>query len=559
MATRSLEAELARRRPSKSSSGEPLTFLGVLSDEYFSRARVAAGIKFPSPRYREDPVAHSRDILGIQPWAKQGQILMSLVPPRARVSVRSGHKIGKSSLAAQAAFWFYDSFDAARVIMTSTTARQVNEILWRECRMQRAKSGRCVDCVRALLEDPTLRIPKPCPHSALIDGEMGDTATTGLKSDDFREITGFTAKQAEAVQGISGANILYIIDEASGVLQEIYEGIEGNRAGGVRVLLLGNPTKNSGEHFDSFHAKQRFYSATFTISSEESPNVAAGKEVIPGLATKEWIDEKREEWGEKSALFKVRCKGEHATHEEGKIFSLHDIAIAEQRWDDTPAEGRLYIGIDPAGASGRGDEIMFVPRRGLKVLKFRPFRGLDEVGHLGELLRMIGELAHPRETPVVVVDSEGDVGSKVYSALREYRDAHEGSYELVRIRASDRALRQPEVYHLMRDALAASLASWFAAGGAIPEDAKLERELHEFEWRQRADGKLKLTPDKETMRKLIGRSPDRFDGLSLACWEPLALREENETPPTPAPQQDAYHQQRPALDPYAGSSAWGRR
>lgn len=561
MVTRSLDAELDRRTrgPLGKKGGEPLTFVGDFLASFAPQVAAVSGIQFPSPYYQKDPVRHSREILGVEPWFKQGEILSALVPPRARVAVRSGHKVGKSSLAAQAAFWFYDSFDAARVIMTSTTARQVDEILWRECRMMRARSGRCIDCVRQMLKDPTLRVPKPCPHSALITGEMGDTARTGLKSDDFREITGFTAKQAEAVQGISGTNILYIVDEASGVAQEIYEGIEGNRAGGVRLLLLGNPTQNTGEFFEAFHSKERFYT-TFTVSSEETPNAVHGTEEIPGLATRQWIDEKRDEWGPDSALYRVRILGQHAKNEEGKIFSLHDIELAEQRWSDTPAEGRLYIGIDPAGATGRGDEILFAARRGLKVIRLRPFRGLDETGHLAQLLITIGEFAHPRETPVVVVDVEGEIGSKVYIAFARYLEDHPGAYELVRVRASDKSLRQPEVYDRMRDALAASLAAWFQAGGAIPEDAKLARELHTMEWRQRADGKLKLAPDKEIVRKLLGRSPDRFDALALCVWEPLALREQADAPSPPSkPTQDSFYANRPALDPYAGSSAWGRR
>src|SRR5204862_354817 len=144
-----------------------------------------------------------------------------------------------------------------------------------------------------------------CPHSVVIEEEPGELARTGLKSVDFREIVGFTAREAEAVAGISGRNLLYILDEASGIPDEIYEAIEGNRAGGARVVLLGNPTKTTGEFFDAFHAKARFYK-TITVSSEQTPNVVTGRDEIPGLATRAWIEEKREEWRPDSALYKVR-------------------------------------------------------------------------------------------------------------------------------------------------------------------------------------------------------------------------------------------------------------
>jgi hypothetical protein len=554
VATSSLAFEIQKRRgpgrPPK--RDEPLpTFIGDFAADFFPALHASFGITFPSPIYLADPVRFSREILGVEPWHKQVEILEA-VRDHPRVAIKSGHKVGKSHSAAQLALWFYCAYDAARVVMTSTTSRQVDEILWRELRMMLARSGRCVDCKAELLDNPAARIPRPCPHSSLVDGDLGDLARTGFKSDDFREIVGFTAKQGEAVAGISGENVLYIVDEASGVPKEIYEAIEGNRAGSARLVLFGNPTKNEGEFYDAFHSKKdRFYHCV-TVSSEETPNVVSGERLIPGLATREWIDEKKEEWGEKSALYLVRAKGEFAEHEEGKIFALHTIAEAETRWSETPAEGRLYIGLDPAGERGRGDEIIFAPRRGLKLLELVARRGLDEIGHLAELLRIVQRLRQPRETVVVVVDREGEIGSKVNRAIRDYADDHPGELEVVSVRASDRSMRQPELYARMRDALAGSLAAWFDSGGAIVEDAKLARDLHSLEWRLLPNGQAKVT-DKETLRKLLGRSPDRYDALALATWEPLSLREYTGTGPI-----STVPQQTTRLDPYAAAAKWRR-
>ena len=552
MVTSSNTFEVARRR-GRPPKGEPKTrtFLNDFCGDFFPQLAAASGVRFPSPLYRHDPVLFAHEILGVEPWTKQVEIMEGLRDHR-RVAVRSGHKIGKSLLAALVVLWFYCSFKHARAVITSTTSRQVDEILWRELRMVLARSGRCLACKRA--DSEGFRIPKPCPHSALIDGELGDLARTGLKSRDFREIVGFTARQAEAVQGISGENVLYVVDEASGVPRQIYEAIEGNRAGGAYLLLLGNPTKNDGEHYDAFHSKERFY-ATFTVSSEETPNAVSGTDAIPGLATRAWIDEKRDEWGEDSPLFRVRVKGLHAEKEAGKIFSLHTIGQAEQRWLETAAAGRLYIGLDPAGETGTGDEAMFAPRRGQKLLEFNSHLGLPFGGYLVQLLLLIRRLKVPRETPVVVIDALGPMGFKVSQTLRAYAEEHPGVFEVVRVRSSDRALRQPEIYPTMRDALTASLDAWFREGGAIPEDTKLEKELHAMEWKQRADGKLKVT-DKPTLRKLLGRSPGRYDALALSCWEPLALREEGEPPPSPAAD-DQYAAT--TLDPYMGAKAWERR
>ncbi len=524
------------------------------------RAGGARGrVRFPSPEYRRDPGRFFREILGLHPWAKQTEVLES-VRDNARTTWKSGHRVGKSNVAAGLALWFYCSFEDARVVLTAPTARQVDDILWRELRMMRMRSGRCIDCKA---NDP--QGPRPCAHSAMIEGELADKAKSGLVSDDFREIRGFTAREVEAIQGIAGRNLFFIIDECSGVADDLFEGLEGNRAGWsasdeseyviansaifgkeaaafekayragavldrsdpgtVRELLTGNPTKTSGKFFRSFTDESKHYRC-ITTSSEESPNVAAGRVVVPGLATRDWIEEKKEMWGEGSPLYLVRVKGEFALHEDGKIFSVHAIEEAEQRWHDTPSVGRLYIGLDPSGESGTGDEAVFAPRRGQKLLALLAFRGLSPEAHLVQLLSIAG--AHRREReppPVVVVDREGSVGAQLYGFLRNYVETNDGAFELVAVRASDRAIRHPQIYDRMRDELTGNFEAWLREGGAILEDTKLAGEMHELEWKQAVNGRLKVTP-KEAIRKALKRSPDRYDAVALSVWEPLSLREE---------------------------------
>jgi len=524
-------------------------------EQLLTELHYSTRVRFPSPAYAADPVRFFREVLGVEPWSRQVELL-NAVRDHSRVAVCSGHKVSKSHTCAGVALWYYCSHEDARVVMTSTTSRQVDQILWRELRMMRARASRCVACKA---EDPTgLLIPRPCPHSTVIEGEQGELARTGLKSADFREIVGFTAREAEAVAGISGRNLLYIVDEASGVADEIFEAIEGNRAGGARILMCSNGTRNEGEFFDAFHKKAAFYH-TMRISSEETPNVTEGREVIPGLATREWIEEKRQEWGEDSPLYKVRIKGEHATLEEAKIFSLHMIAEAEERWRSTEAAGRLYIGLDPAGEGGTGDESAFCMRRGLKQLATHVARGLDDEGHLRELLTLIAQHKLPRETPVVVIDRDGPIGASLFGTLRQYAATHRLEFELAAVRPSRPAMRDKQNYGTVRDELAANLTQWFRDGGAILEDSKLEIELHCMEWEHDVrERKLQLVPKKK-IRKLIGRSPDRFDALCLAVWEPLSMLDDT-TPQRVreiATERRAAQQQTPTgIDPYGASKTW---
>lgn len=561
--TTSITAELERRghvvgpttRRARGGPAAPRTSFALSLAARIREAQVfVSRVRFPHPMYQADPVGFFRNVLGVEPWSRQREILEAIRDHR-RVAIRSGHKISKSNTAAGVALWFYCSFFDARVIMSSTTSRQVDQILWRELRMMRARAGRCLACKA---EDPEgLRIPRPCPHSTLIEGEQGDLARTGLKAPDFREIVGFTAREAEAVAGISGANLLYLLDESSGIDQAIFDAIEGNRAGGARIVLFGNPTKNEGEFYEAFHGKSRHYFG-ITVSSEETPNAVSGRVIVPGLATREWIDEKRDEWGEDSPLFKIRIKGVHATHEDGRIFSVHTIEQAESRWHTAPEAGRLYLGCDLAGESGTGDETMFAPRRGLKLMALVPRRGLTPEGHVVQIVGLLKEYRLPREVPVVVIDAEGPVGSKVARLLDDYLDQYPDAFELVRVYAHARAVRQPAVYDKIRDELAANLAAWFRDGGAIVEDTRLAAELHVFEESILPNGRVRITP-KETVRKILGRSPDRYDALALSTWEPLSLRV-LDGPRTPA--NDAIDDLRDyerTLDPYAAGDQWRGR
>lgn len=559
--THASEVERARRdaRRAPADTLVEVTFDATLRALLVKQAAFANHVRFPSPRWRDDPVAYFREVLGVEPWSKQIEVIEA-IRDHPRVTVKSGHKVSKSHTAAGVGLWFFSSFDDARVVMTSTTSRQVDDILWRETRMMRARAGVCVDCKRENLSRSLFeQIEAPCDHSALIGGEIGELARTGLKSDDFREIKGFTAREAEAVAGISGRNLLYLLDESSGIKAEIFEAIEGNRAGGARVAMFSNPTKTSGEFYDSHNSKARFYSC-HTISSEETPNALYGDDdprAIPGLATRAWIEEKKEEWGEDSPLYKVRVRGEFAELEEGKIFSVHAIAEAEARWSDTLGIGRLYIGLDPAGDGPTGDETVWAIRRGQRVLALVAMRGVSKEAILMHTLGICREHGNPREVPVVVLDREGKVGAETYGTFLAYLgNRSEPEFDLVALRASDRAPRLPQLYDRLRDNLTGVLFDWIRDGGAIPSDVKLAAELHVFEWiEQEKTGRVKVTP-KRDVKKELGRSPDRFDALALCVWE--SARDDDGASARRDTLPDDRGTSHLAMDPYAAADVFVR-
>ncbi len=139
--TTTIQHELERRGRKAKPKHIKTTFHEDFAELLAVMINVLSSVCFPTDRWKCDPVAFFREVLGVVPWTKQIEIINS-IRDNKRVAIKSGHKVSKSHTAAGIALWFYCSFEDARVVMTSTTSRQVDTILWREARMMRARCGR---------------------------------------------------------------------------------------------------------------------------------------------------------------------------------------------------------------------------------------------------------------------------------------------------------------------------------------------------------------------------------------------------------------------------------
>jgi phage terminase large subunit len=458
--------------------------------------------RWPNPKYAQNPVAFVREVLHEEPMPHQAEIMMA-VASGTKVAVRSGQKTGKTKLLTWLAIWFYCSFPRASVNMSAATAGQVKRVLWRELKATLFEASRSGEFqIEKVAEDPA----------------------TGINSEDGRALCGFTTRDIEAMGGISSPNLLFLIDEASALGDAMAEAIEGNRAGGAKMLWISNPTRAEGPFFEAFHSRKEFWKV-FHLDSEEvaAANDNSGRKVR-GVATSATIASWAEEYGRDSPFFLVRVKGEFLRNETGKVFSLDSISQAQIRHVDTPEEGRLRIGIDPAGPGLGGDDWGFSLVRGLKQIGLFVFTGLTEEAAWEHLKGFLLLHRRPEEIPIVIVDSEGPIGGSFFGKLRgiseslkEHRPAE--SFDVFGARASSKAKRQPMLYERVREELWAAGRAWVNAGGAILSDHKLEQELHLAEWIGTVGGLLKVTP-KDEWRERLGRSPDRADAFLLSVWEP---------------------------------------
>jgi hypothetical protein len=168
-------------------------------------ARVAARVaerhaakQWPSSKWAGDPVGFARTFLAYDPWSRQCETA-EIVRDNPRTAIASGHRTGKTDSVGWLAIWFYCCFKNARSILLGPTTEYTDSTGYRSVVSHLLRSGRCVDCAKA---DPDG--PKPCPHSAVITGNVSASSHHGVKStNDLREIRGINVRSQEAAQGIA--------------------------------------------------------------------------------------------------------------------------------------------------------------------------------------------------------------------------------------------------------------------------------------------------------------------------------------------------------------------
>jgi len=421
-------------------------------------------------------------VLGLKTWERQDDIL-NACEDNQLVAVRSGHKVSKSLTAACVGLWFFSSFEDARVIVTAPTAVQIRRILWRELRLRSRRAN------------------VPFPH-------VPETPATGITSlDGSREIVGVSTDEAERMQGFSSPNMLYIIDEGSGVSEAIFEAVEGNLAGGARVLMLGNPTQPSGTFYDAFNKDEvsQFWK-TIHVSSWEA---ARSKRHIQGMATLDWCDKKLRSWGPDDPRYQVRVMGDFADYAECAIIPLSYIMAAQGRYSEIIGEGRLELGVDVARFGD--DETVVAVRRGQVIIELVVRTGLD--GHkVADLVHQTAERHHIKgeQKALVKVDAAGE-GLGVVSILR-----NSGKVDVIGIHGNEPSDKSEDFIN-KRAQLWFGLSDWLRDGGAIPKDSDLEGDLlaPRFEF---SKNNKRQVEDKKNIKKRLQRSPDRGDAVCLAVY-----------------------------------------
>ena len=429
-------------------------------------------------KWQTDPVWFVEKRLHAEPWEKQKEIL-NAVRDHTRVAVRSCNGSGKTYIAAHTVLWWLKSFPDSLVITTAPTAHQVRDVLWREIRR-----------VYHRRED-------------FIGGKL---LRTTLELDDKHYAQGLSTDTPERFQGFHEGHILFVVDEASGVREGIFEAIEGSMTSeNSKMLLLGNPTALSGYFYEAFHRRRSLWK-TIHISASDTPNFTNEGKFRPYLVTPKWVQDAKVNWGEDSPMYQIRVLGEFPSESEDTLISLKVIesAVADGKQDpDLEDEEPVELGVDVARFGS--DRTVICARRGNRVIEFASYRKKDTMETAG-LVKAVAK----RYSPACVrVDSIG-VGAGVVDRLKEL-----GVPGVTGINVAQRATN-PEHFANLKAELYHGLRERFQQGRIrIPGDQTLISELASIRYSFTSSGQTRLE-DKDELRGRGQPSPDMADALMLA-------------------------------------------
>ena len=441
--------------------------------------------------------------LGCQLWGKQKEIARSVFQNQ-RTTVRSCEGSGKTYIASRVALCFLYNFHPATVITTSPSHRQVTEVMWREIANAHAQASRKISMPGQLLQQK-LQI-----------------------ADDWFAI-GFSTDKLERFLGLHNDYILIIGDDASGIEEPAYDGMENPLATGKvkRQLLIGNPTQPVGRFRDSFTSEffnpihiSAFDTPNFTafgitledIKSGEWKEKQGGRELpFPFLLSPEVVAQRYIREGEGSFTFQAFVMGNFPEAGVNNLFPIHLIEAAMSRKPEVKTEARKVMALDVA-RYGADMNVLGI-KQGNVVMPFQEWGQQDTMFTAGRTARVSKE----NKAVVTRIDSVG-VGGGVVDRLKEagipVQDVNVGQKALDSERFGNQ--RAENYWHLLE------LLQDEEEPLVLPYDPLLKAQLADVRFKYNSKGQM-FVESKEEMRARGSKSPDRADCLMM-LGIPLRLR-----------------------------------
>lgn len=434
------------------------------------------------PLYKTEPNRFFEDILNFHAdkWQKEAAYDLANSP---KVSIRSGQGVGKTGFEAASLLWFLYSFDYARVVATAPTRQQLNDVLWSEVSKWQSRS----QILSKLMLWTKTRI-----------------SLRGFEQRWFAVAR--TATKPENMQGFHEDNMLFIVDEASGVADDIMEAILGTLSGeNNKLLMCGNPTKTSGVFYDSHNRDKDLYKR-HKISSLSSPRT--NKENINSLIKK---------YGESSNVVRVRVNGDFPIDEDDVFITtaiVYKGINTEKCLDNIET---IDIGVDVARFGDDNTVIALKVNNTILPLiihhGYATTQTASDIIYQAKILRK----KYKFDKKIYVKIDDTGVGGGVTDIVNGIRKEENLDWLIV-IPVNFNMSVNHAYYYDFNTVLWGNLKDLLEQGDiSIPSDAELEGELTSRKKEFASNGKIKIETKKQMKERGI-QSPDRGDAVALATY-----------------------------------------
>lgn len=439
---------------------------------------------------------------GPEPWQDEclayieGKLLDGLAEPfqviaeAIQLAIRSGHDIGKSAFVCWLIIWAVSTREDTKGVVTANTEKQLRLKLWAELSKWH----------RLFLGKQFFKV----------------TATSICAADPDRErewridAIPWSEDNPEAFAGLHnyGKRILVIFDEASGIVDKIWETIDGvmNERGTELIwVATGNPTRNIGRFRDCFDTDgQGQFWHTLKVDSR-----------AVSFTNKDRIQRQIDLWGLESDYIKVRWLGEFPESGNAQLIPSDSIRTAMTRKPESYTYEPLILAVDVARYGDNESVAQFRRGRDARTIPTARWRKQSTVDIGNAVVNLIA--AH---SPDAVFVDEGGVGGGVIDFIR-----HLG-HSCIGVQFGGQAsipLGGERAYN-KRTEMYLSLRTWLRDGGCIENSPDLFRQLVSVEFGHSKAGKMgdaiMLAPKEE-----LEDSPDWGDALAMTFAFPVASKD----------------------------------
>lgn len=425
-----------------------------------------------------------QEILEAEPEKWQAEVVEALDRGETKISIRSGHGVGKTALCAWLAVHFLCFRDDVKIIVTAPSADQMKDGLIPEINKWIA------------------RMPSYMSHS--IESTSERVVRHPNSKNNFISFRTARKEKPEALAGVHATHVMILIDEASGVEESIYETGQGALStDGAIAVLIGNPTNPTGFFYKTHNELSNIW-WTRKVACHDSTQV-----------DESYIQTMLRTYGADSREFRVRVLGEFPDSGANAVIPRRFVESAENRYE-YPVSGGIVWGLDP----GRGgDPTGFIEREANTIMEATELRYDDLMNTVGWVHNRWLNTTDAYKPEMIYVDSIG-LGAGVADRLLEL------GLPVTHVNVSESASMSDRFVNL-RAELWYEMRGWFETMEVsinCPNNSDLlVNELVSVEQKYTSLGKVQLE-SKEEMRKRGIKSPNLADALALTFVDAAATR-----------------------------------